>query len=417
MVHHIGLYSVNEAAFTDAWRIPEGFDCYGGQHWPIIQDAIGVWAPGMLPIELPDGVGVPMPGGVPMLLEFHYYDPGDLEPGATDQSGYAFHTSTSVTTEAHPYTWGITDLEIPAGEADHTRTSSAEFLGGLDYTLYTMWPHMHVLGAGFEARVTKRNGDEDCLVQSDGYSFDNQYVYTFTEPYVGRAGAMAHWSCTWDNTASNPDQIHDPPQTVRFGPGSEDEMCYFYGLYSVEAAEPYVLVDDVTEGSVSVLDTEDDLLLDRDVVLALDLGGGGTELSGVVFEPEAGPAYAAWGPYFPTLAPSEVDLQTVLSSLIYNDPGLPLTLRLPVEPGVPVTLQLMFYETYYTQQGYRMVDIWLDGTQVVEGLDMHSNATTGGLVYTASVTPSSDTLEVEVVGHLGGDGYAILSGLLLTTNP
>ena len=65
-----------------------------------------------------------MPGGVPMLLAFHSYDPGDLEPGATDQSGYAFRTSTSVTTEAHPYTWGITDLEIPAGEVFESRAPS-----------------------------------------------------------------------------------------------------------------------------------------------------------------------------------------------------------------------------------------------------------------------------------------------------
>jgi hypothetical protein len=33
-------------------------------------------------------------------------------------------------------------------------------------------------------------------------------------------------SCTWDNSASNPRQLADPPATVTYGENTQDEICY-----------------------------------------------------------------------------------------------------------------------------------------------------------------------------------------------
>lgn len=420
MVHHIVLHSVDPALITDAWRDPGGFDCYDGSQYSIALDQIGVWAPGMLPVELPEGVGLQMQGGVPLILEFHYFDPGTLEPGAADQSGYEFRTADTVETPAYPYVWGPTDLAIPAGEAAHTRSTAADFGTAYDYTLYTMWPHMHVLGDGFDVRVTNRDTSEDCLVTSDGYSFDNQYVYAFDEPYVARGGSTVEYTCVWNNTESNPDQIHETPQDVYYGPGSEDEMCFFYGFYSYGPAQPHVLVDEVLRGSVDVLDGVDDLVLTGADVVAVDYGGAGAEIGGVWFGGDLGTAYSYAGPNVPDLdgdAATWSGLEALLYTLVYNDPGQPVTVSHPVTPGESYTLQLLFFETFYTEQGFRWMDIMVEGETVVRGMDAHTNALTGGVVYTLDLVPTDDRLDVVISSAAHGDGYALLSGMVLTQTP
>jgi hypothetical protein len=420
MVHHIVLHSVNQAAVTSAHLQPQGWDCADGSQYALSAAQIGVWAPGMLPVELPDGVGVEMQGGAPLLLEFHYYDPGDLDPGATDQSGYAFRVEDAVETPAYPYVWGPTDLVIPAGEAAYIRSTWASFGSTHDYTLYTMWPHMHVLGDGYDVRVTTPAGDQDCLVTSHGYSFDNQYAYSFVEPYVAVAGSSVDYACVWNNTASNPDQLVDPPETAVYGPRSQDEMCFFYGFYSVAPAEPRALVGDVTAGQVSVVRSPSDLDVQGTLVTALDYGGAGAQVGGIWFEGDLGPGYSYGGPNAPDLdgdAGTWTGLEQVLYTLIYDDPWAPLDLSVPVTAGASYRLQLLFFENYYSAQGSRKLDIAVDDQRVVASMDTHTNSSGGGVLYTLDVAPTTDTLHVQISGAAGGDGYALINGLVLTQLP
>ena len=41
-------------------------------------------------------------------------------------------------------------------------------------------------------------------------------------------GDVVTVNCQWDNSATNPNQPHDPPQDVVFGEGTGDEMCYAF---------------------------------------------------------------------------------------------------------------------------------------------------------------------------------------------
>jgi len=417
VVHHIVLHTVRDGALDPAYTQPEGFDCYGGEHGAITESAIGVWAPGMLPVELPEGVGVPMRGGQRMVLEFHYYDPGDLEPGAADQSGYTFRTTELVETEAFPYTWGITDMVIPADVAAYSRTSSVQVPAGLDLTLYTVWPHMHVLGSGYELYSADQDGVERCVVASDGYDFENQYVYAFTEPFVAGPLSELEFTCTWNNSSSNDDLIHDPPVATAYGPNTEDEMCFFYGLYSYADTETGIWVGEVMRGEVALLESQLDLDLDGELVFAANFGGAGpTDIDGVSFSAAAGPAYSAASTNVPDFdeAPASLSgVETVAASLAYNTPWEPLTLEYPVEAGREYRLQLIFFENYYSRQGFRRLDVTVDGEQVISALDAHTQANTAGIVYTLDLTADDDTLSVVVEGAPGGDGYPLISGLTL----
>ncbi len=229
LAHHIVLYTAQSSALTDAHRAPEGFDCIDGQEWNVVNSIVGAWAPGTLPIELPEGVGVRFNGGQELVMQMHYYDPGTLAKGTSDLSGYAFDITDSVETSAYFDFWGIQLFQIPAGEEAYQRLGKDDI--DRDLTVYTMLPHMHVLGSEFQMSYTDPDGDESCMVDGS-YDFSNQVMYEYKEPIQLERGGEVGFSCTWNNSTSNPDLIHDPPVTTGYGERTDEEMCFFFGLMS-----------------------------------------------------------------------------------------------------------------------------------------------------------------------------------------
>jgi hypothetical protein len=231
IAHHVVLYSIREGSLSSAYTKPEGFDCIDGQEYAVIDDFVAGWAPGALPIELPDGVAMKMKGGAAFLLQMHYFDPGNLPEGTADRSGYAFKTTTEPETLAYFDVFGVIFFNIPAGDDSYTKGSSSSVSLNSDLTIYSLWPHMHVLGSGFEMTATNRSGEETCLVEGD-YNFNNQVPYYFKEPFVVSGGSTLDYSCTWNNSPSNPGLIHDPPQATGYGERTDEEMCFFFALVS-----------------------------------------------------------------------------------------------------------------------------------------------------------------------------------------
>jgi len=87
---------------------------------------------------------------------------------------------------------------------------------------------MHTLGERFQAAVVRPDGSETCLV-SGGYAFDNQLTYPFLEAVpLGPDDQMA-FSCTWNNSPSNPEVKGEPVPTT-FGERTDQEMCVFFTL-------------------------------------------------------------------------------------------------------------------------------------------------------------------------------------------
>ena len=89
-----------------------------------------------------------------------------------------------------------------------------------------MWPHMHLLGIGFDEIIKHEDDTEDCLLHQDGWSEEDQVVASFKEPVTLRTGDTVKVTCTWDNSAENPNQQNDPPVDVGFGEHTDDEMCF-----------------------------------------------------------------------------------------------------------------------------------------------------------------------------------------------
>jgi hypothetical protein len=92
-----------------------------------------------------------------------------------------------------------------------------------DAKLLSLYPHMHLRGAGFEYRILEPSGKASTLLKVNHYDFHWQLTYRLAEPLPLRAGTRIEVAGTFDNTARNP-RNPDPDSAVRFGFQSAEEM-------------------------------------------------------------------------------------------------------------------------------------------------------------------------------------------------
>ncbi|MDP2308312.1 MAG: hypothetical protein Q8P18_19995 [Pseudomonadota bacterium] len=226
MVHHVVLFKAVRNLLPAAALDPSGYDCINGSEVENV-GMLAAWAPGMLPVELPAGVGMFVGSDEVFVLQMHYYDNGRVE-GLSDQSGYAMRITDTAEHAAQMAPLGISDFVIPAGEPAHEDGDSFEN-SYLDLTVYGLFPHMHLLGQRFSASIVHEDGSETCLVEG-AYDFANQMTYQYLSPIDFDVGDRLVYSCTWNNSESNADLFYSPPQDVRYGERTDEEMCFMFTL-------------------------------------------------------------------------------------------------------------------------------------------------------------------------------------------
>ncbi|MEZ4241832.1 MAG: hypothetical protein R3F59_37925 [Myxococcota bacterium] len=224
--HHAVLFvdpnGGSEQRITDAasrsWTCPS---VQPEPNWEMIH----AWAPSGGAVEFPEGMGLRVPAGSQIVLQMHYWEGAD---GIVDLPGYALKLSDAVDREMYYAPVGPDRFTIPAGEASHSETMSLPMflLGGGAWEVFGVMPHMHVLGTGYDFRGTTSGGADKCISRSDAYDFALQPTYWFDEPVRLEASDRIEVTCTWDNSASNPRQLNDPPQDVTWGEYTQQEMCY-----------------------------------------------------------------------------------------------------------------------------------------------------------------------------------------------
>jgi hypothetical protein len=228
IVHHVVLWSVGTGV-----ELPEegtdgepGFACdgFGASSWEFFAG----WAPGGRPFLFEEGQGLPMRARTRLVLQMHYYESYDGAEVETDQSGYGLHLADSVETEIFSMPLGVEDFVIPAGEAYHEEEMIVPWQAGWgEVTVVGVFPHMHVLGTGFDFRVNHADASETCVVDLNDWDFHNQQAVRLNEPVTIAGGDVVTVRCQWDNSAANPNQEGEP-RDVGFGEGTGDEMCYAF---------------------------------------------------------------------------------------------------------------------------------------------------------------------------------------------
>src|SRR5688572_31492622 len=128
-------------------------------------------------------------------------------------------TPISVKLEAH-------GIAIPAGESNYVVEDS--YVLPVDVEAVSIYPHAHYLGKEMRGTATLPDGSQQDLLWIRRWDFRWQDRYSYRSPVVLPRGTKLSMRMTFDNSAANPNNRTRPPQRVRSGPRSTDEMAQIW---------------------------------------------------------------------------------------------------------------------------------------------------------------------------------------------
>ncbi|HEY1377044.1 MAG TPA: hypothetical protein VGF55_09630, partial [Gemmataceae bacterium] len=198
---------------------------------------IGGWAPGQMPHVVPDGVGFFLPKDSDIVLQAHYHRTGRVETDRT-QIGFYF-AKKPVARTIEPVVIGPSirnplNFFIPPGVEDYPIKGSIWLAE--DCTVYSVMPHMHLIGRRIAVTMAPPGGKPETVIAIKDWDYNWQETYYFKEPLAVKAGTRFDIEGVYDNSRKNPFNPHDPPQVVRFGEQTTNEMCF--GFLQASADKP-----------------------------------------------------------------------------------------------------------------------------------------------------------------------------------
>ena len=114
------------------------------------------------------------------------------------------------------------DIDIPSG-APNYRTADSYTLP-VDVNVHSVYPHAHYLAKEVRASAKLPDGSVRPLLLIRDWDFNWQDVYRYAEPIFLPAGSTLTMEFTYDNSAQNPRNPHQPPRRVTFGQHASNEM-------------------------------------------------------------------------------------------------------------------------------------------------------------------------------------------------
>jgi hypothetical protein len=114
------------------------------------------------------------------------------------------------------------DIDIPPGEKNYKRMDEFKLL--VDYEFRSIFAHMHMIGKEFRVWAELPDKSTRSLFLIDDWDYRWQDTYLYAKPFILPKGTIIKAEFTWDNSADHPRNPNSPPQRVRWGEGSTDEM-------------------------------------------------------------------------------------------------------------------------------------------------------------------------------------------------
>lgn len=233
IVHHIVTYidPRAESVKFDGKEKEPGYSVPGNTGGIGILDAIWgeVWVPGNSPRALPTGMALKIPKGAKLVMQVHYHKTGKPE---VDHSRMAMtFAKGNVDKIIHVIPAGQVFFELKPGEKKNVVKGRLMEPLPDDAQLWSIFPHMHMLGKEMKVTAKLPDGSEKVLIWINDWDFNWQATYFYKEPIRLPKGTRIELIAVYDNSSSNPRQTSHPPVTVRFGEQTTDEMCFaFLGL-------------------------------------------------------------------------------------------------------------------------------------------------------------------------------------------
>lgn len=222
VVHHVILFSLDtpaaeaEAAALDAAEEGPGYTCFGGSGVDGSRFLAG-WAPGTPVTRYPAGTGLKLEARRKLVVQVHY----NLHDGPLPDRTRVDLELADRAEPALVVPIGDFDLEVPPGVA---RAPTGHTTTGLEIPVpllvHGVFPHMHTLGKTLRVERLPFDGDDVCLADVPRWDFDWQQFYFYEEAVRLVPLDRLRIECVYDT--------RERTETVRWGEGTEDEMCLVF---------------------------------------------------------------------------------------------------------------------------------------------------------------------------------------------
>jgi tetratricopeptide (TPR) repeat protein len=117
---------------------------------------------------------------------------------------------------------GSKTIDISPGESSYEVID--RFTLPTDVTALSVYPHAHYLAREMLVLARQPNGHAETMLRIPNWNFNWQDEYTYSQPMKLSRGTTIEMRYRYDNSADNPHNPSSPPQRVRFGSETRDEM-------------------------------------------------------------------------------------------------------------------------------------------------------------------------------------------------
>ena len=223
-----------------------GFRKMGSAVW---QNSLGGWNFGGDPVTVPEGMAYRLPAGADFILQTHFHPTGKIEREASSVGIYLSENPPTrpFTSLMLPPIFGMfAGLDIPPESDDFQISDTFEL--PVDVEAFGVTAHAHYLGKEIRLTAQLPSGETKTLLWISDWDFGWQEQYVFEEFFPLPKGTKLTATVRYDNTSDNPLNPFDPPQRVKWGRGSNDEMgCVTLNVTPVKAGEVQVLNEAYSE--------------------------------------------------------------------------------------------------------------------------------------------------------------------------
>jgi tetratricopeptide (TPR) repeat protein len=178
------------------------------------------WTPGQVAPLVPSDLAWRLEPGTDLVLQLHMQPSGAIE-AVQPSIGLYFGDAPPTRTPAI-LRIGSQGIDIPPGEPRHI--ISDQYTLPVDVDLLAVQPHAHYRAQEILGTATLPDGSARTLIHIREWDFRWQHVYRYARPVALPRGTILSMRYSFDNSAANPRNPKTPPERVRWGQRSSDEM-------------------------------------------------------------------------------------------------------------------------------------------------------------------------------------------------
>lgn len=186
---------------------------------------LGSHVPGATPAKLPGDLAMFLPKGSDIVMQTHFHPSGKKEVEQAELALYFTDKAPEknlVQIQIPPVFGRTARIDIPAGEKNYIVKDSMTVPVPVEAVL--VGGHAHYICRTMTMTATLPDGKVLTLMDIQDWDLDWQDRYQFKKPISLPAGTVLKSRITYDNSAGNSENPFSPPQRIKWGQESTDEM-------------------------------------------------------------------------------------------------------------------------------------------------------------------------------------------------